>query len=123
MTRLGRAMCLSVAAMLLATGCGQQPEPPVVDAAYAAEIDQWHSDRVARLAEPTDWLSVVGLHWISEGPNSFGTAEINDVVLPMSAGAEHGGIITLGDDEITVKAASGVELLLNEHPWKSSRNK
>lgn len=49
---------------------------------YEREVQGWRERRLAALTGPEGWLSVVGLTWLSEGRNSFGSDPGNDVVLP-----------------------------------------
>jgi hypothetical protein len=111
------AGCLFVAAALL-PGCGtsRKPEAP---AAYVAEITAWRTQRIERLTSPTGWLSLVGLHWLKEGENTFGADTTNAVVLPQGKAPAFMGTITVADSEITLKVAPGVEVLHNGSPVMS----
>jgi uncharacterized protein (DUF1684 family) len=64
--------------------------------AYVDEIEQWRARRVAQLTAPDGWLTLIGLEWLSPGPNRVGSAAENDVVL--STGPSHLGVITLAAD-------------------------
>lgn len=52
------------------------------DPAYTAEIEHWQRERVASLKEEEGWLNLVGLFWLKEGSNTFGTDQQNDIVFP-----------------------------------------
>ncbi|WP_231863522.1 DUF1684 domain-containing protein [Cephaloticoccus capnophilus] len=70
--------------LLLATGLAVSPPGD-----YEAELTEWHAQRVARLTAAEGWLSLIGLHFLSEGEQQVGTAEGNDIVLgagPLSLG-------------------------------------
>jgi len=70
--------------LLLATGLAESPPGD-----YEAELAEWHAQRVARLTAADGWLSLIGLHFLSEGEQQVGTAEGNDIVLgagPLSLG-------------------------------------
>lgn len=58
---------LSLAAVLGA-GCGMQ-EPKIDTAAHAQEIRQWQKNRDERLRKEDSWLTLIGLHWLTEGEN------------------------------------------------------
>jgi uncharacterized protein (DUF1684 family) len=47
---------------------------------YFAEVEQWHSIRIAELKQPNGWLNLEGLFWLKKGTNSFGSATTNDLV-------------------------------------------
>ncbi len=42
----------------------------------------WREQRVAALKADGGWLTVAGLFWLHDGPNTFGTDAANDIVLP-----------------------------------------
>ncbi|HVE53061.1 MAG TPA: hypothetical protein VNB23_06720, partial [Ramlibacter sp.] len=71
-------ICLAALLGTLA-GCGRDDAPAVdasIDAeqkAYVSSIKAWHGARLERLQRPTGWLSLVGMHWIEEGPTRVGT--------------------------------------------------
>jgi uncharacterized protein len=50
--------------------------------AYRMGIQKWQSDRLASLTREDGWLTLVGLFWLNEGENKFGSAPKNAVVLP-----------------------------------------
>jgi uncharacterized protein (DUF1684 family) len=63
---------------------------------YTRQIEQWRTDRVARLTAPDGWLSLIGLEWLHEGANRVGRSADNDIVL--ATGPAHLGTITLAAD-------------------------
>lgn len=102
-TRLPLAAILFIA-MLLACGT---PSPRD----YAAEIEEWRTDREARLKADDGWLTLTGLFFLNEGDNSFGSSPENDIVL--RTGSEHAGIITLRGGRVGVRAVEGQKLLVD----------
>ena len=49
---------------------------------YQEAINKFREERDARMtARPQNWLSLVGLFWLEEGDNSFGSAGSNKVVI------------------------------------------
>ena len=63
---------------------------------YAQAVDARRAERVARLTTPTGWLTVVGLHWLSAGDNSVGTAADNFIKL--AGGPPYLGTVSLAAD-------------------------
>ncbi|HSM92619.1 MAG TPA: DUF1684 domain-containing protein [Anaeromyxobacteraceae bacterium] len=59
-----RLPALALAAM---AACSRPAAP--VDPAFAADWRRWHEEREERLRQPEGWLSLIGLHWLSEGEN------------------------------------------------------
>lgn len=47
-----------------------------------SEIKVWDSVRMNNLRTAYGWPSVVGLYWLREGENTFGSGEENDIVFP-----------------------------------------
>jgi len=79
---------------------------------YISEIEQWHQKRISRLKEDTGWLNLVGLFWLSEGENKFGSAKDNDIIFP--SGPAHIGSLFLQDSVITIKVLPDVPVFHNE---------
>ncbi len=78
---------------------------------YEETIEQWRQDRMANLIAPTGWLSLVGLHWLSEGENSFGSASEMDITMQADV-PKSIGTYTLANDEVSaeIDPSSGVEV-------------
>jgi len=53
--------------LVLALGCHQEKGIDVQ--AHRDDILKWRADRVQRLQREDGWLSLVGLHWLTEGEN------------------------------------------------------
>ena len=60
------------------------------------DIEAWRAKRMAELHQPDSWLSLVGLFWLEEGENRFGSDPGNDVVFPEKA-PPHIGSFWRGD--------------------------
>ena len=89
-----RRLIGSLVALLLVVGCHRPPDPlPVDEADHRAEVAAWHERRVAEMAAPDSWLSLIGLHWLREGETTVGSAPDNDIVLPEKAAPRVGRVI------------------------------
>jgi uncharacterized protein (DUF1684 family) len=82
------------------------------DPAYLNEINQWHAKRIENLKKENGWLNLVGLYWLKEGENKFGSAKDNDIVFPKKA-PDYIGTLTLNDSIVTIKVLPGVKVLFN----------
>jgi uncharacterized protein len=115
------ALVVAVTSLFLALGCGQErasadPDdapsaPPAAPAAtaisiqtgvmdettHAADVAAWKTRRAERLQAEDGWLSLVGLHWLTDGENKFGSLRTNTHVLPATAPAEAGRLRREGD--------------------------
>ena len=81
----GKLRILVAVALLFVTSCARAPQPalPQIDQqAYANEIEQWRAKRLAGLTSESGWLSLIGLFWLKEGSNTFGSDAANDIVVP-----------------------------------------
>ncbi len=78
------------------------------------EVLAWRQGRLERLQAPDGWLSLAGLHWLEPGPNTYGSAQDNDIVLP--SGPPRAGTLVVGDDGVRLEPAAGVEHLVGGEP-------
>ena len=86
----------------------------IPDTAYRTKIEQWRQQRESGLKADGGWLTVTGLFWLREGPNSLGSGPQNDVVLPETA-PESLGIVKV-DRGMAVFTASAPVVTLNGKP-------
>ena len=75
------------------------------DSAYQADIMKWRAQRVNSLKE--NWLPLVGLFWLKEGSNQFGSNGNDPVLLPHAKAPDQAGVFELKDGVVTVKALPG----------------
>lgn len=83
---------------------------------YQASVEQWRAHREQELRKPDGWLSLAGLSWLKEGPNTAGTAPNSDVALPAGDAPAHAGVFTLHNRRVTFHAAPGAHVLINGKP-------
>ena len=68
-------------------------------------VEQWRSERIAELTSDTGWLTLVGLFWLSEGPNTFGRSSTNALVLDHPRLAPAAGTFVLAGGQVTFTAS------------------
>jgi uncharacterized protein (DUF1684 family) len=106
---------LALPAILALASCSPAPSDTASDAplpeGYAEEIETWQARRSEGLRSEDGWLSLVGLHWLEEGENTFGSGEDNDLVFPEGT-PERIGTVTLADGEVTLRAEEGTGLAI-----------
>lgn len=118
MKLLGR----SAISLLLAGGLLACSEPadenasPAESADAAASVREWRERRDASLRKPDGWLTLVGLHWLEEGDNAFGSAAENDVVIDGGRLGEYCGILARRGREVTLLPGAGVGLFIDGEP-------
>lgn len=82
---------------------------------YTQSIEAWRAVRVARLTTPNGWLTLIGRHQLSPGPNTVGTATENAIKL--AAGPPYlGTVILAADRKITLTPAPSALLEINGVP-------
>ncbi len=114
----------SLSIVVLAMACSPAGEPPVGPAFPASatasdlvsEINLWRAERDASLRKIDGWLSLVGLFWLEEGDNSFGSAEGNAVVFPADTIDAYAGILVREGRKVTVLPGAGVALAAGGSP-------
>src|SRR5689334_6881030 len=72
-----------------------------------ADVDGWRAGRVERLQSPNGWLSLVGLHWLSNGTQTVGSAKDNKIVL--ATGPAHLGTLEVDGAKVVLQLAEGVD--------------
>jgi uncharacterized protein (DUF1684 family) len=81
-------------------------------------IDSITKDRQTRdtrmIANPCNWLSLVGLFWLEEGDNPFGKGEKNKISLS-TLPSDHFGVFHLKNGQVSLKEAVS-EVSLNSKP-------
>jgi uncharacterized protein (DUF1684 family) len=91
---------LVLMAVLLASCATTQP--------HSDAIMEWRSERQISLKRSNGWLTLIGLYWLQEGDNSFGSDPSNTVLFPGKYMPEQGGIFNLSDSVITINVDPGV---------------
>jgi hypothetical protein len=84
---------------------------------YIADIKQWHQQRIERLKKDNGWLNLVGLYWLQEGANSFGSSKDNDIQFPLNS-PDWIGIFFLNDGIVSMKINNGINVTANDIPVK-----
>jgi len=106
---LNRSASLRLALLIFATAClvyscaRTPPKPQIDPAAYAKEIDQWRAERWASLKSEDGWLTLVGLFWLKEGDNKFGSDPGNEIVLPQTKIVPQAGLFILKDGAVRIE--------------------
>ncbi len=108
-----KIILLVITVLLISISCTEKNPEPKGTAEYITEIEQWHQKRIERLKRDTGWLNLVGLYWLNEGENTFGSSEKNDIQFPDNSPPKIGTII-LKDSSLTFKSAYGVDVLNND---------
>lgn len=72
--------------------------------AHHSEIEKWQSNRLTSLTKEDSWLTLVGLFWLNEGENKFGSDPRNPVVLPKDKAPGIAGSLWLEKGKVRLAA-------------------
>lgn len=95
--------------LILAVLVSCKPAKKANDPEHVKEIEAWHERRVKRLKSPTGWLNLVGLHWLKEGVNTFGSDSSNTLVFPAKA-PKKAGTLTMQKGRVTLAVEKNVSI-------------
>jgi uncharacterized protein (DUF1684 family) len=88
----------------------------VTAATHAAAIAREREARNEGLRSPDGWLTLVGLAWLKQGDNAFGSDEANAVVLPDPTVTAIAGVFRLDGVRVEVEGMPGAGVRLDGHP-------
>jgi uncharacterized protein (DUF1684 family) len=88
----------------------------VSDTAYRQEVESWRQDRLKSLKNENGWLTLVGLFWLDEGENRFGSDAANKVTLPAGKAPKVAGTLVRKGEAVTVKVAPGAQVTQEGKP-------
>lgn len=102
------ALLSVIAFCVVAPGCARGDDAER-QTGYRESIESWIEWREERLMRPDGYLSVVGLYWLQDGENTFGSDPSRDIVFPDSAPRSIGYFdMTGGKVTVTVDPTVGV---------------
>jgi uncharacterized protein (DUF1684 family) len=107
----------------LAGGCARDRSgeaPAEVDAAHREEIEAWRQQREASLRKPEGWFSLVGLFWLEEGENRFGSDPGNTVILPQGKAPAVAGTLVRRGEAVRLEAAPGAAVQIGGKPVETA---
>jgi uncharacterized protein (DUF1684 family) len=90
--------------------------PAVDPAVHRSEIQKWQNDRLASLSKDDGWLTLVGLFWLNEGENKFGSDTNNAVVLPKGKAPSVAGSFSVEKDQVLLTVLPGAEITSDNKP-------
>lgn len=84
------------------TTAGRLPSHPALstDPSYIKEIEKWRNERLEEINGETGWNTLVGLFWLHEGKNRFGSDPSLDIVLPRGRAPRLAGSLQLDKDTV-----------------------
>lgn len=74
---------------------------------------KWRSDHEQQMKSDNSWLNLVGLFWLQEGANTFGTSPEADFVLPRHATVLNAGTFFLENGAVRYEMARGQRAVID----------
>ncbi len=115
----GLLMGAGLIVLALGSSCSMEHFAGRNNVEHEQEVLAWREERLAALRAPDGWLSLVGLHWLQESENRFGSTPGNAIRLPATSGVEYGGSLWLAEGRVRVEAAEGSGLTADGEPVTS----
>lgn len=85
-------------------------------AAYDKEIKEWCAQRVQALKADDGWLNLVGLFWLHEGINPFGSGKGQQIVFPYKDLPNDAGYFARKGNTITLVVKNTDAIMLDGNP-------
>ncbi len=79
--------------ILISMSCTEKEPEPKGHPNTLQKLSSGIRKELRRLKDENSWLTLVGLHWLKEGENSFGSDKNNDIVFPENAPQNIGKIV------------------------------
>ncbi len=130
MVNVARAVRTAVVVTVMAMGCSKPesssprvPSPESRDPSsavdpYHAEIERFRQAREAKLTSDTGWLTIAGLHFLTQPETTVGSDAANDVVLPHGTPSRVGTFVLAKNGQVSVRLDPGVAAsLLDGKPF------
>ena len=110
-----RLTALAVGGLLLATLSPLAAAAPA-DPAYLQKVESWQKERVEGLKKEDGWLTLVGLYWLDEGENRFGSDPGNKVIFPEGKAPAVAGTLVREGKKVRIRAAPGSGITTDGKP-------
>ena len=119
--QMRRILLIALLALMFTAGAcqTQQNVAKVDEGAYRQQIEKWHTERAASLTKEDGWLSLVGLFWLKEGENRFGSDPSNDIRLPQGKAPGFAGSLKVDKGVVTLAAEPQAGITQNGQPVTS----
>ena len=113
-------LMLSSPATFLGKPGASSPGRSSDDSAWQTELESWRAQRATNLQAPEGWLSLIGLAWLKEGDNAFGSDLDSRIQIEAKIPA-HVGIVHLANGKLRLLPPAGgfpKDLKVDGHPAK-----
>jgi hypothetical protein len=112
-TTLVLALCLTGPTLPALAETVAKPDP---DTAWRQEVETFRKERFESLKKEDGWFTLVGLAWLDEGENRFGSDPGNKVVLPEGKSPAVAGVLVRKGDKVSVRVEPGAKVTSGGQP-------
>ena len=107
---------LSFAACALLLSACSKHAPQVDPVVYQKDVDSWRAERLKKLTGPDGWTTLVGLYWLKQGANHFGSGADNELKLDAAGFPAHVGRFDFDGKHVSFTAATGAAVTSDGKP-------
>jgi uncharacterized protein (DUF1684 family) len=111
-TRSRHSSVLFVLALLIVAACTRDPGRISLRTETKA-IEEWREQRLQNLLRDDGWLTVVGLHWLHDGQNTFGSDTLMEIVFPKDKSPKFAGLVNIDGTITALESAEGANITHN----------
>lgn len=80
---------------------------------YQTEIENWKQKRIDYLRSDDGWLNLVGLFWLHQGKNTFGSGDDVEIRFPKNSITENAGYFELNGTTVTLFVNESTDVTIN----------
>jgi len=114
-----RASFFALGAIALLVGSCARSSQRIDPNTYKKEIEQYRAERLAELKGDSGWLSLIGLFWLKEGENKFGSDPTDEIVLPKEKVRRVAGVFVLKSGVVRLEAPANSNINAFDKPVTS----
>ncbi len=114
-----RASFFALCAIALLVGSCARSSQRIDPNTYKKEIEQYRAERLAELKGDSGWLSLIGLFWLKEGENKFGSDPTDEIVLPKEKVRRVAGVFVLKSGVVRLEAPANSNINASDKPVTS----
>jgi len=104
--------------LLLSASLASTGAPPAAGN-DATGFAQWRAARLAALTDEAGWLTLVGLYWFRDGPNTFGQRHSNTIAIDNPALGPRAGTFVRQGNSVRFEASPGSCVRIGGQPVKT----
>ncbi|HVG09136.1 MAG TPA: DUF1684 domain-containing protein [Thermoanaerobaculia bacterium] len=91
------------------------------DTVWRQEVEAFRKERVEDLKKEDGWFTLVGLAWLDEGENRFGSDPEAKVALPEGKAPKLAGVLVRKGDAVSLRLEPGVKMTSGGKPVKAGK--